>query len=172
MFIYIAHVYFIYRVCCSVLQRVAVCCSVLQCVAVRCRVLQCVAVCRSVLQCVAVCCCVYFIYRAVCCCVNCIYRAFACRLLPSTLCFSLQSIHKLVPVCSSSTSQCMMKRLLPSGHPRGSLASIRFCETQCLHFTTRVFGHSAISPFLGGPTSVRASSSSTKSLHVGGWKML
>jgi len=25
-----------------------------------------------------------------------------------------------------------------------------FCETQYLHFTTRVFGHSAISPFLGG----------------------
>jgi len=25
-----------------------------------------------------------------------------------------------------------------------------FCETEYLHFTTRVFGHSAISPFLGG----------------------
>jgi len=25
-----------------------------------------------------------------------------------------------------------------------------FCETQYLHFTTRVFGHCAISPFLGG----------------------
>ena len=31
-----------------------------------------------------------------------------------------------------------------------SLASFRFCETQYLHFATRVFGHSAISPFLGG----------------------
>jgi len=31
-----------------------------------------------------------------------------------------------------------------------SLASFRFCETQCLHFTTRVFFQSAISPFLGG----------------------
>jgi len=30
------------------------------------------------------------------------------------------------------------------------LASFRFCETQCLHFTTFVFGHSAITPFLGG----------------------
>jgi len=25
-----------------------------------------------------------------------------------------------------------------------------FCETEYLYFTTRVFGHSAISPFLGG----------------------
>ena len=33
------------------------------------------------------------------------------------------------------------------------LASFRFCETQYLHFTTRVFGHSAISPFLGGQIS-------------------
>jgi len=31
-----------------------------------------------------------------------------------------------------------------------SLASIRFCETKCLHFTTRVFGHSEITPFLHG----------------------
>ena len=31
-----------------------------------------------------------------------------------------------------------------------SLASFRSCETQYLHFTTRVFGHSAISLFLGG----------------------
>jgi len=30
------------------------------------------------------------------------------------------------------------------------LASFRFCETQYLHFTTCVFGHSAITPFLGG----------------------
>jgi len=30
------------------------------------------------------------------------------------------------------------------------LASFRFCETQYLHFTTRVFGHSAITPCLGG----------------------
>jgi len=29
------------------------------------------------------------------------------------------------------------------------LASFRFCETQYLHFTTCVFGHSAITPFLG-----------------------
>jgi len=28
------------------------------------------------------------------------------------------------------------------------LASFRFCETQYAHFTTRVFGHSAISLFL------------------------
>jgi len=145
---------------------------VLQSVAVRCRLLQSVAVCCSVLQCVAVCCSAYFIYRAVCCCVYFIYGAFACRLLPSTLCFSMQCIHNLVPVCSSSTSQCTTKRLLPSGHPRGSLASIRSCETQYLHFTTRMFGHSATSPFLGGPTRVRASSSSTKSVHVSGWGML
>jgi len=31
-----------------------------------------------------------------------------------------------------------------------SLTSNCFCETQYLHFTTRVFGHRAISPFLGG----------------------
>jgi len=31
-----------------------------------------------------------------------------------------------------------------------SLASFRFCETQYLHLTTCVFGHSVISPFLGG----------------------
>ena len=31
-----------------------------------------------------------------------------------------------------------------------SLVSFRFCTTQYLHFTTRVFGHSVISPFLGG----------------------
>jgi len=30
------------------------------------------------------------------------------------------------------------------------LASFRFCETQYLHFATRVFGFSAITPFLGG----------------------
>ena len=30
------------------------------------------------------------------------------------------------------------------------LASFRFGETQYLRFTTRVFGHSAITPFLGG----------------------
>jgi len=30
------------------------------------------------------------------------------------------------------------------------LALFRFRETQYLHFTTRVFGHSAITPFLGG----------------------
>jgi len=30
------------------------------------------------------------------------------------------------------------------------LASYRFYETQYLHFTTRVFGHSAITTFLGG----------------------
>jgi len=30
------------------------------------------------------------------------------------------------------------------------LASFRFCATQHLQFTTRVFGHSAITPFLGG----------------------
>jgi len=30
------------------------------------------------------------------------------------------------------------------------LASFRFVETQYLHFTTRMFGHSAITPFLGG----------------------
>ena len=33
-----------------------------------------------------------------------------------------------------------------------SLASFRFFETQYLHFTTRVFGHSASSPVLGGNT--------------------
>jgi len=31
-----------------------------------------------------------------------------------------------------------------------SLASFRFGETKYLHFTTHVFGHSAIFPFLGG----------------------
>jgi len=30
------------------------------------------------------------------------------------------------------------------------LNSFCFCETWYLHFTTRVFGHSAITPFLGG----------------------
>jgi len=30
------------------------------------------------------------------------------------------------------------------------LSSFRFCDTQYLHFTTRVFGHRAITPFLGG----------------------
>jgi len=35
-----------------------------------------------------------------------------------------------------------------------SLASFRFCETQYLHFTTRVFGHSASTPSLGGITHV------------------
>jgi len=32
-----------------------------------------------------------------------------------------------------------------------SLALFRFCEAKYLHFTTRVFRHSAISTFLGGP---------------------
>jgi len=30
------------------------------------------------------------------------------------------------------------------------IETIYFCETEYLHFTTRVFGHSAISPFLSG----------------------
>ena len=38
----------------------------------------------------------------------------------------------------------------PLSHWLLLLASFRFCETQYLHFTTRVFGHSAITPFLGG----------------------
>ena len=120
-----ALLYFLARVCCSVLQCVAVCCSVLQCVAVGCSVLQWVArsfsfpassnasqwlaMCCSVLQCVAVCCgvlqCVALCV-AVCCSV--LPRVAACV---AVCCSALQCVAVCCLCCSvcCSVLQCMLR---------------------------------------------------------------
>jgi len=61
-------------------------------------------------------------------------------------------VYTVTDVDGDPLTNTLMTKWSISGESLFSMASFRFCATQycVLHFTTRVFGHSAISPFLGG----------------------